>query len=113
MDFRRLSSSSGRGFRYLAYINAWNVATSGGIIAQQIPTSTQRSMKGVVMGNILRQRIVFLKINMDEFVEHAIISQFLSMDAQNPNKNICLFIIFPSGTIKLVSLLHFLPMIYI
>lgn len=100
MAFPRLVSSSGRGFKSRAYIDAWAAATGGGVIAQQTPASAQRSADGDVMGLLLRQRIVFLGSNMDDFVADAIISQLLLLDAQNPNKDIRLFINCPGGSIN-------------
>jgi len=100
MAFPRLVSSSGRGFKSRAYIDAWAAATGGGVIAQQTPAPAQRSADGDVMGLLLRQRIVFLGSNMDDFVADAIISQLLLLDAQNPNKDIRLFINCPGGSIN-------------
>lgn len=100
MTFPRLVSSSGRGFKSRAYIDAWAAATGGGVIAQQTPALAQRSAEGDVMGLLLRQRIVFLGSNMDDFVADAIISQLLLLDAQNPNKDIRLFINCPGGSIN-------------
>lgn len=100
MAFPRLASSSGRGFKSMAYVDAWAAATGGGVIAQQTPASAQRSAEGDVMGLLLRQRIVFLGSNMDDFIADAIISQLLLLDAQNPNKDIRLFINCPGGSIN-------------
>lgn len=100
MTFPRLVSSSGRGFKSRAYIDAWAAAAGGGVIAQQTPALAQRSAEGDVMGLLLRQRIVFLGSNMDDFVADAIISQLLLLDAQNPNKDIRLFINCPGGSIN-------------
>ena len=110
MTFPRLVSSFGRGFKSQAYIDAWAAATGGGVIAQQTPALAQRSAEGDVMGLLLRQRIVFLGSNMDDFVADAIISQLLLLDAQNPNKDIRLFINCPGGSIKSVAVLHLLLM---
>lgn len=100
MTFPTLVSSSGRGFKSRAYIDAWAAAAGGGVIAQQTPALAQRSAEGDVMGLLLRQRIVFLGSNMDDFVADAIISQLLLLDAQNPNKDIRLFINCPGGSIN-------------
>lgn len=100
ITFARLMSSSGRGFKSRAYIDAWAAATGGRVIAQQTPALAQRPADADVMGLLLRQRIVFLGSNMDDFVADAIISQLLLLDAQNPAKDIRLFINCPGGSIN-------------
>eukprot|EP00850_Spirogloea_muscicola_P009563 SM000054S18049 [mRNA] locus=s54:180053:181490:+ [translate_table: standard] len=52
------------------------------------------------MGLLLRQRIVFLGYQMDDFVADAIVSQLLLLDAQDPNKDIRLFVNSPGGNIS-------------
>eukprot|EP00262_Sarcandra_glabra_P010203 TRINITY_DN2516_c0_g1_i1.p1 TRINITY_DN2516_c0_g1~~TRINITY_DN2516_c0_g1_i1.p1 ORF type:complete len:221 (-),score=43.85 TRINITY_DN2516_c0_g1_i1:321-983(-) len=60
-------------------------------------------MKGVesdVMGMLLRERIVFLGSSIDDFVADAIISQLLLLDAQDPTKDIRLFINSAGGSLS-------------
>jgi ATP-dependent Clp protease protease subunit len=52
------------------------------------------------MGLMLKQRIVFLGNQMDDFVADAIISQLLLLDAVDPKKEIRLFINCPGGSIS-------------
>ncbi|KAF2316099.1 hypothetical protein GH714_041051 [Hevea brasiliensis] len=59
-------------------------------------------MKGAeadAMGLLLRERIVFLGSNIDDFVADATISQLLLLDAQDP-KDIRLFINCPGGSLS-------------
>lgn len=70
------------------------------------PTASQgapaavRSAEADVMGLMLRQRIVFLGSQMDDFVADAIISQLLLLDAVDPKKDIRLFVNCPGGSIS-------------
>jgi ATP-dependent Clp protease protease subunit len=59
------------------------------------------------MGLMLRQRIVFLGSQMDDFVADAIISQLLLLDAVDPKKDIRLFVNCPGGSIRYVLVLVF------
>ena len=59
-----------------------------------------RSAEADVMGLLLRQRIVFLGAEMNDFVADAIVSQLLLLDAQDPNKPIRLFVNSPGGSIR-------------
>jgi ATP-dependent Clp protease protease subunit len=52
------------------------------------------------MGLLLRERIVFLGNNIDDFVADAIISQLLLLDAQDPTKDIRLFVNCPGGSLR-------------
>jgi ATP-dependent Clp protease protease subunit len=52
------------------------------------------------MGLLLRQRIVFLGFNLDEYAADAIISQLLLLDALDPLQDIRLFINSPGGSTK-------------
>ncbi|KAF5190522.1 Atp-dependent clp protease proteolytic subunit [Thalictrum thalictroides] len=52
------------------------------------------------MGLLLRERIVFLGNQIDDFVADAIISQLLLLDAQDPTKDIRLFINSPGGSLS-------------
>jgi len=51
------------------------------------------------MGLLLRQRIIFLGQQVDDFVADAIASQLLLLDAQDPEKEIKLFINSPGGSV--------------
>lgn len=66
--------------------------------AQASSGVAQRPPDTDVMGLLLRQRIVFLGFNLDEYVADAIISQLLLLDAQDPTQDIRLFINSPGGS---------------
>ncbi|XP_058189033.1 uncharacterized protein LOC131306660 [Rhododendron vialii] len=53
---------------------------------------------GDVMGMLFRERIVFLGHEIDDFVADLVISQLLLLDAQDPTKDIKLFINSPGGS---------------
>lgn len=57
------------------------------------------------MGLLLKERIVFLGNNIDDFVADAIISQLLMLDAEDPTKDIRLFINSPGGSLRYLYLL--------
>ncbi|CAL5188391.1 unnamed protein product [Lathyrus oleraceus] len=67
------------------------------------PQTPERAMRGAesdTMGLLLRERIVFLGSEIDDFVADAIMSQLLLLDAQDPNKDIKLFINSPGGSLS-------------
>ncbi|XP_010278809.1 PREDICTED: ATP-dependent Clp protease proteolytic subunit 4, chloroplastic-like [Nelumbo nucifera] len=67
------------------------------------PQTQETAMRGAasdVMGLLLKERIVFLGNNIDDFVADAIISQLLLLDAQDPTKDIRLFINSPGGSLS-------------
>ncbi|XP_045813862.1 ATP-dependent Clp protease proteolytic subunit 4, chloroplastic [Trifolium pratense] len=67
------------------------------------PQTPERAMRGAesdTMGLLLRERIVFLGNEIDDFVADAIVSQLLLLDAQDPNKDIKLFINSPGGSLS-------------
>lgn len=66
----------------------------------QTPASARRGAEADVMGLLLRERIVYLGNQIDDFVADAIISQLLLLDAQNPNKDIRLFVNSPGGSLR-------------
>lgn len=89
------------------------VAISGSVLGfgeknweSSMPTSgsggmmMQRSTEADVMSLLLRQRIVFLGSQMDDYVADAIVSQLLLLDAQDPNKEIRLFVNCAGGSIS-------------
>ncbi|KAF2308891.1 hypothetical protein GH714_022907 [Hevea brasiliensis] len=59
-----------------------------------------RGAEADAMGLLLRERIVFLGNNIDDFVADAILSQLLLLDAQDPTKDIRLFINCPGGSLS-------------
>ncbi|GER30312.1 ATP-dependent Clp protease proteolytic subunit, partial [Striga asiatica] len=67
--------------------------------AAQSPFASIRS-DGDIIGLLLKERIMFLGNEIDDFVADAIVSQMLLLDAQNPNKDIRLFINSPGGTLS-------------
>ncbi|XP_050232114.1 ATP-dependent Clp protease proteolytic subunit 4, chloroplastic [Mercurialis annua] len=68
--------------------------------AQQSPATAMRGAEGDAMGLLLRERIVFLGNNIDDFVADATISQLLLLDAQDPTRDIRLFINCPGGSLS-------------
>ncbi|MCO5573751.1 hypothetical protein L7F22_027525, partial [Adiantum nelumboides] len=74
----------------------WSLGSSP-LSVQASSGSGQKSPDTDVMGLLLRQRIVFLGFSLDEYVADAIISQLLLLDAQDPTKDIRLFINSPGG----------------
>ncbi|KAI9401481.1 hypothetical protein POPTR_001G130601v4 [Populus trichocarpa] len=66
--------------------------------APQTPATSMRGAETDTMGLLLRERIVFLGNSIDDFVADAIISQLLLLDAQDPTKDIRLFINCPGGS---------------
>jgi ATP-dependent Clp protease protease subunit len=60
-----------------------------------------RGAESDTMGLLLRERIVFLGNEIDDFVADAIVSQLLLLDAQDPTKDIKLFINSPGGSLRL------------
>ncbi|KAL6329002.1 hypothetical protein AAG906_007292 [Vitis piasezkii] len=66
----------------------------------QSPGMGARGAEADAMGLLLKERIVFLGNNVDDFVADAIISQLLLLDAQDPTKDIRLFINSPGGSLS-------------
>ncbi|GMI95769.1 NUCLEAR-ENCODED CLP PROTEASE P4, CLP protease P4 [Hibiscus trionum] len=66
----------------------------------QTPATAMRGAETDAMGLPLRERIVFLGNTIDDFVADAIISQLLLLDAQDPTKDIRLFINSPGGSLS-------------
>lgn len=69
-----------------------NTIRAGGMV---VP----RHEAGDPFGLLLRQRIVFLGNQVDDFTADAVISQLLLLDAQDPKKDIKLFINSPGGSV--------------
>jgi ATP-dependent Clp protease protease subunit len=69
-------------------------------MASQAAPTSMRSAEADVMGLMLRQRIVFLGHEMNDFVADAIVSQLLLLDAVDPKKEIRLFVNCPGGSIR-------------
>jgi len=70
---------------------AYNVRAGGLVVP--------RHEAGDPFGLLLRQRIVFLGNQVDDFTADAVISQLLLLDAQDPKKDIKLFINSPGGSV--------------
>ena len=70
------------------------------VFASAPAQAATRSAEADVMGLLLRQRIVFLGAEMNDFVADAIVSQLLLLDAQDPNKPIRLFVNSPGGSMR-------------
>uniref|UniRef100_A0A7N0TZ79 ATP-dependent Clp protease proteolytic subunit n=1 Tax=Kalanchoe fedtschenkoi TaxID=63787 RepID=A0A7N0TZ79_KALFE len=68
--------------------------------AAQAQETGNRGAEADPMGMLLKERIVFLGSQIDDFVADAIISQLLLLDAQDPTKDIRLFINSPGGSLS-------------
>ena len=87
-------------------LKALNTKTLDSVLAlplahgSQTPGMGARGAEADAMGLLLKERIVFLGNNVDDFVADAIISQLLLLDAQDPTKDIRLFINSPGGSLR-------------
>ncbi|KAI8530729.1 hypothetical protein RHMOL_Rhmol11G0082300 [Rhododendron molle] len=69
--------------------------------APTAPAPPSRSFgDGDVMGLLLRERIVLLGYEINDYVAECVISQLLLLDAQDPTKDIKLFINSPGGSLR-------------
>ncbi|KAL3645789.1 ATP-dependent Clp protease proteolytic subunit 4 [Castilleja foliolosa] len=68
--------------------------------SSQAPATSMRGAEADPMGLLLKERIVFLGSQIDDFVADAIISQLLLLDAQDPTKDIRLFINSAGGSLS-------------
>ncbi|GER56228.1 ATP-dependent Clp protease proteolytic subunit [Striga asiatica] len=68
--------------------------------APQTPATAMRGAETDAMGLLLKERIVYLGSDIDEAVADSIISQLLLLDAQDPTKDIRLFINSPGGPLS-------------
>lgn len=73
--------------------------------APQTPATASRGAESDVMGLLLRERIVFLGGEVNDFVADAIISQLLLLDAKDHTRDIRLFINSPGGSLRCVLVL--------
>ncbi|WOG85355.1 hypothetical protein DCAR_0104543 [Daucus carota subsp. sativus] len=64
------------------------------------PSQAMRGGDTDAMGLLLKERIVFLGSQIDDFVADAIISQLLLLDAQDPTKDIRLFVNSVGGSLS-------------
>ncbi|WOG89997.1 hypothetical protein DCAR_0209238 [Daucus carota subsp. sativus] len=64
------------------------------------PSQATRGGDTDAMGLLLRERIVFLGAQIDDFVADSIISQLLLLDAQDPTKDIRLFVNSVGGSLS-------------
>lgn len=69
-------------------------------VSSQAPATATRGAEADAMGLLLRERIVFLGSQIDDFVADTIISQLLLLDAQDHTKDIRLFINSPGGALR-------------
>ncbi|CAI7781554.1 unnamed protein product [Closterium sp. NIES-53] len=83
-------------------LNPFAQALSDTLVTASSPSTAaaQRHAEADVMGLLLRQRIVFLGAELNDFVADAIVSQLLLLDAQDPNRDIRLFVNCPGGSIS-------------
>lgn len=65
------------------------------------------------MGLLLKERIVFLGSQIDDFVADAIISQLLLLDAQDPTKDIRLFVNSVGGSLRYICVYVCMYLVYI
>lgn len=78
------------------------------IVAQGQPVMAPRTQElgGDPFNLLLKQRIVFLGGEVNDFIADAIVSQLLLLDAQDPSKDIKLFINSPGWKVMSTKLLH-------
>ncbi len=72
-------------------------------ILSYVPTVIEQSSRGErsfdILSRLLRERIIFLGTPIDDEVGNSIVAQLLLLDAENPEKDIMLYINSPGGYI--------------
>ncbi|XP_057450785.1 kinesin-like protein KIN-7H [Lotus japonicus] len=66
----------------------------------QTPATAMKGAETDAMGLLLSEMIVFLESGINDFVADAIMNQLLLLDAQDPSKDIKLFINSPGGSLR-------------
>lgn len=75
-----------------------------GASTQPIMAPRTQDLGGDPFGLLLKQRIVFLGGEVNDFVADAVVSQLLLLDSQDPTKDIKLFVNSPGNKIVLVEI---------
>jgi ATP-dependent Clp protease protease subunit len=72
-------------------------------ILNYVPTVIEASSRGErsfdIFSRLLRERIIFLGTEIDDYVANSIVAQLLLLDSENPEKDIMLYINSPGGVI--------------
>ncbi|MEM9904581.1 MAG: ATP-dependent Clp endopeptidase proteolytic subunit ClpP [Cyanobacteria bacterium P01_D01_bin.44] len=77
--------------------------TQGSTIRSVVPTVVEQSGRGErafdIYSRLLRERIVFLGTPVDDMVADSIVAQLLYLDAEDPEKDVQLYINSPGGSV--------------
>jgi ATP-dependent Clp protease, protease subunit len=75
----------------------------GGLTSNLVPVVIEQSSRGErsfdIFSRLLRERVVFLNGQVDDDMAALICAQLLYLEAESPNKEICLYINSPGGSV--------------
>ena len=86
-------------FKYYSQIDqsAWNISSSA------LPTVIEQSGRGErafdIYSRLLRERIIFLGTDINDQVSDSLVAQLLFLEAEDPNKDIQIYINSPGGSV--------------
>ena len=92
-------NSEKKQFKYYSQINnaVWNKSNSA------LPTVIEQSGRGErafdIYSRLLRERIIFLGTGIDDQVSDSLVAQLLFLEAEDPNKDIQIYINSPGGSV--------------
>jgi len=94
-----LINSEKRQFKYFSQIDktVWNKSSSA------LPTVIEQSGRGErafdIYSRLLRERIIFLGTDINDQVSDSLVAQLLFLEAEDPNKDIQIYINSPGGSV--------------
>jgi ATP-dependent Clp protease, protease subunit len=81
------------------YMNPQMVAASGGLVPMVIEQTARGERSFDIYSRLLKERVIFLIGPVEDYMANLVVAQLLFLEAENPDKDIHLYINSPGGSV--------------
>jgi ATP-dependent Clp protease, protease subunit len=81
------------------YMNSQMVAASGGLVPMVIEQTARGERSFDIYSRLLKERVIFLIGPVEDYMANLVVAQLLFLEAENPDKDIHLYINSPGGSV--------------
>ena len=79
--------------------NAQNIQAAGGLVPMVVEQSSRGERAYDIYSRLLKERIIFLVGPVEDYMANLVVAQLLFLEAENPDKDIHLYINSPGGSV--------------
>lgn len=86
-----------------SYMQASEIQAAGGLVPMVVEQSARGERAYDIYSRLLKERVIFLVGPVEDYMANLVVAQLLFLEAENPDKDIHLYINSPGGSVTAVA----------